>query len=112
MRALLRRSQLASESTLEFLGLSLDPKTHEVRRDGDPLRLTPREFELLRLFLRNPRRVLTREQISRHVWGHDAEGEVGYVDSAIKELRKKLEADDHPRLIQTVRGYGYALREE
>jgi DNA-binding response OmpR family regulator len=56
--------------------------------------------------------VLTREQISRHVWGHDSPGEVGYVDSAIKELRKKLEADDHPRLIQTVRGYGYALREE
>lgn len=112
VRALLRRSQILSDSTLEFLGIVLDTKTHEARRDGEVLKLTPREFELLRLFLRNPRRVLTREQISQHVWGQDFAGESNFVDTAIKDLRKKLEADKHPRVIQTVRGYGYALREE
>ncbi|MFN8534026.1 MAG: bifunctional alpha,alpha-trehalose-phosphate synthase (UDP-forming)/trehalose-phosphatase [Dehalococcoidia bacterium] len=112
VRALLRRSQRVSDSALEYLGLAIDPKSHEARRGGETLKLSPREFELLRLFLRNPRRVLTREQVSQHVWGPEGEGDPSHVDNAIKELRKKLEADQHPRLIQTVRGYGYALREE
>jgi trehalose 6-phosphate synthase/phosphatase len=112
VRALLRRSQAAADSTLEYADISLDTHTHEVLAGGQSVKLTPREFELLRLFLRNPRRVLTREQISQHVWGYGFEGESNFVDTAVKDLRKKLEAGERPRLIQTVRGYGYALRED
>jgi two-component system response regulator MprA len=111
-RALLRRAQPECEHTLEYADVSLDLESHEASRAGEPLRLTPREYELLALFLRHPRQVLSREQLCQHVWGYAFEGESNFVDVAVKELRKKLESDDRPRLIQTVRGYGYALREE
>jgi two-component system response regulator MprA len=75
------------------------------------LRLTPREYELLEVFLRHPRQALSRDQLCQQVWGYAFEGESNFVDVAVKELRRKLEADGHSRLIQTVRGYGYALRE-
>ncbi len=81
-------------------------------RAGAPVKLTAREFELLRLFLRNPRQVLTREQICQQVWGYEFDNESNFIDAIVKDLRKKLETTDRPRLIQTVRGYGYALREE
>jgi DNA-binding response OmpR family regulator len=74
--------------------------------------LTPREFDLLEVMLRHPRQVLSREQLCQQVWGYAFEGESNFIDVAIKELRKKLEVNGLPRLIQTVRGYGYALREE
>ncbi len=112
VRALLRRTQAPTEKTLQYADLRLDLDTREAERGGEPLRLTPREFELLALFLRHPRQVLSREQLCQRVWGFAFEGESNFVDVAVKELRKKLSAGDRPRLIQTVRGYGYALREE
>jgi two-component system response regulator MprA len=112
VRALLRRAQSQDERVLEYADLSLDLVEHEVSRAGQPLKLTPREFELLTVFLRHPRQVLSREQLCQQVWGFAFEGESNFVDVAVKELRRKLEIGDRPRLIQTVRGYGYALREE
>ena len=111
-RALLRRAYPEAGNVLELADLRLNLDTREAFRDGEPLRLSPREFELLALFLRHPRRVLSREQLCQHVWGYAFEGESNFIDVAIKELRRKLEEGDRPRLIQTVRGYGYALREE
>lgn len=112
VRAQLRRSQHRADRLLQYADLRLDLETREATRLGEPLRLTPREFELLAAFLGHPRQVLSREQLCQRVWGFAFEGESNFVDVAVKELRKKLEADGRPRLIQTVRGFGYALREE
>ncbi|MBI4499497.1 MAG: response regulator transcription factor [Chloroflexi bacterium] len=111
-RALLRRAQPQAQGTLEFADLVLDLQAHEAFRAEEPLKLTPREYELLVFFLRHPRQALSREQLCQHVWGYAFEGESNFIDVAVKELRKKLEANGQSRLIQTVRGYGYALREE
>jgi two-component system, OmpR family, response regulator MprA len=112
VRALLRRSQPEGEGTLTYADLSLDLTAREAYRGGQHLRLTPREYELLVLFMHHPRQALSREQICQQVWGYAFEGESNFVDVAIKELRKKLEAEGAERLIQTVRGFGYALKEE
>jgi two-component system response regulator MprA len=109
-RALLRRLQPRQVEILRFHDVELVPSTREVKRDGSPLELTAREFELLELFLRHPRQVLTREQILQDVWGFDYLGDSNLVDVRIKYLRDKLEVGGRPRLIQTVRGAGYALR--
>jgi two-component system response regulator MprA len=111
VRALLRRNQPAGKS-LAYEDVVLDPETKEVSRGGETLRLTPNEFKLLETFLRHPRRVLTREQLAQQVWGIAYEGESNFIDVAVKELRRKLEAGGRPRLIQTVRGFGYALRDD
>jgi two-component system response regulator MprA len=111
-RALLRRAQPRTEKQLQYADVQLDLDTREARRGGESLRLTPREQELLALFLRHPRQVLSRAQLCQRVWGFEFEGESNFVDVAVKELRRKLETGGRPRLIQTVRGYGYALREE
>ena len=110
--ALLRRRapQPASER-LSYADLELDPGTREVWRGGQPLDLTAREFDLLAFFLRHPRQVLTRDQLFRGVWGSDYLGGSNIIDANISYLRDKLEADGRPRLLQTVRGVGYALRE-
>jgi two-component system response regulator MprA len=112
VRALHRRFQSASPARLEYADLVLDTGTREVFRGGKGLNVTPREFDLLEVLLRHPRQVLSREQLCQQVWGYAFEGESNFIDVAIKELRKKLEAEGMARLIQTVRGYGYALREE
>jgi two-component system response regulator MprA len=112
VRALLRRANRQTESVLAYVDVHLDAATREASRGGRPLGLTPREFELLEVFLRHPRQVLSREQLCQHVWGYAFAGESNFIDVAVKELRKKLESDGDSRLIQTVRGYGYALREE
>jgi two-component system response regulator MprA len=112
VRALLRRVRPEAEGVLDYADLTLNLDTREAFRAGEPLRLTPREFELLAVFLRHPRQVLSREQLCQHVWGYAFEGESNFVDVAVKELRKKLEAGGRPRLVQTVRGFGYALRED
>jgi two-component system response regulator MprA len=112
VRALLRRAQPASGESLTYADVRLDPLTGEASRGGEPLRLTRREYELLELFLQHPRQAFSRDQLCQQVWGYAFEGESNFIDVAIKELRKKLEAGDRPRLIQTVRGLGYALREE
>jgi two-component system, OmpR family, response regulator MprA len=112
MRALLRRTSGGSGEVLRFGDLELDPRTREVRRGGEPIDLTRTEFSLLELFLLNPRQVLTRSLIFERVWGYDFGLSSNSLDVYIGYLRRKTEAGGAPRLIQTVRGVGYALREQ
>ena len=113
VHALLRRIEPGPESQpLAYAGLTLDPTTHQARRDGRPLALTLTEFNLLHLFLRHPRQVLERGQILNQVWGYDFGGDDNVLEIYVGYLRKKLEANGSPRLIHTVRGVGYVLREE
>jgi two-component system response regulator MprA len=112
IRALLRRASESSEELLRFADLDLDPGTREVRRGGERIELTRTEFALLELFMRNPRQVLTRSIIFERVWGYDFGFASNSLDVYIGYLRRKTEAGDRPRLIQTVRGVGYALREQ
>jgi two-component system response regulator MprA len=109
IRAVLRRRQ-NGEETLAYSGLTLNPGTHEVRRGEREVELTAIEYELLLLFMRHPRQVLTREQILWQVWGQREVPDTNVLDVHIGHLRRKLEAGDEPRLIQTIRGIGYALR--
>jgi two-component system, OmpR family, response regulator MprA len=111
VRALLRRTHEDGTDKLVFADLELEPGTREVRRDGEPIDLTRTEFSLLELFMRNPRQVLTRSVIFERVWGYDFGFGSNSLDVYIGYLRRKTEAGDRPRLIQTVRGVGYALRE-
>jgi two-component system response regulator MprA len=113
MRALLRRSgdDGAATDKLRFADLELDPGTREVTRGGEPIELTRTEFSLLELFLRNPRQVLTRSIIFERVWGYDFGFASNSLDVYIGYLRRKTEPGGQPRLIHTVRGVGYALRE-
>ena len=112
VRALLRRSQEDGSERLSFGDLELDPGTREVTRGGEAIELTRTEFSLLELFLRNPRQVLTRSIIFERVWGYDFGLGSNSLDVYIGYLRRKTEAGGKPRLIQTVRGVGYALREQ
>ena len=111
VRALLRRHQPREEETLRFSDLSLNTATREVRRGNDPIELTAQEFDLLELFMRHPRQVLKRDLIYERVWGYDFEGESNVIEVYIRYLRSKLEVRDKPRLIHTVRGVGYVLKE-
>jgi two-component system, OmpR family, response regulator MprA len=112
LRALLRRSSNgAPDDVLRFADVELDPRAHQVRRGGEEIELTRTEFSLLELFLRNPRQVLTRSIIFERVWGYDFGYASNSLDVYIGYLRRKTEAGGRPRLIQTVRGVGYALRE-
>ncbi len=112
MRALLRRTTDDTDVALRFADIELDPGTREVRRSGDLIELTRTEFSLLELFLLNPRQVLTRSIIFERVWGYDFGFASNSLDVYIGYLRRKTEAGDKPRLIHTVRGVGYALREQ
>jgi two-component system, OmpR family, response regulator MprA len=111
VRALLRRTANGSGETLRFADLELNPGTREVRRGDEQIELTRTEFSLLELFLLNPRQVLTRSIIFERVWGYDFGFASNSLDVYIGYLRRKTEAGRKPRLIQTVRGVGYALRE-
>jgi two-component system response regulator MprA len=111
LRALLRRSAEEADGVLRFSDVELDPATREVRRGGDAIDLTRTEFNLLELFMRNPRQVLTRSIIFERVWGYDFGFASNSLDVYIGYLRRKTEAGGRPRLIQTIRGVGYALRE-
>ena len=111
VRALLRRTAAGEGDVLRFADLELDPSTREVRRGGEEIELTRTEFSLLELFLRNPRQVLTRSLIFERVWGYDFGTGSNSLDVYIGYLRRKTEAGGRPRLIHTVRGVGYALRE-
>ncbi|TML60254.1 MAG: response regulator transcription factor [Actinobacteria bacterium] len=111
VRALLRRTTAGEDELLRFADLELNPGTREVRRSSDPIELTRTEFALLELFLTNPRQVLTRSIIFERVWGYDFGFASNSLDVYIGYLRRKTEAGGKPRLIQTVRGVGYALRE-
>jgi len=111
IRALLRRSAPSDDEVLRFSDLSLDPGTREVRRGGRLIELTRTEFLLLELLLRNARQVLTRELIFDRVWGYDFGANSNSLEVYIGYLRRKTEAGGEPRLIHTVRGVGYVLRE-
>jgi two-component system, OmpR family, response regulator MprA len=111
LRALLRRASPAVDGVLRFADLELDTGTREVRRGGDPIELTRTEFNLLELFMVNPRQVLTRSIIFERVWGYDFGFASNSLDVYIGYLRRKTETGGKPRLIHTVRGVGYALRE-
>jgi len=111
VRALLRRTDAGSGDVLRYADLELDPRSREVRRGGEPLELTRTEFSLLELFMLNPRQVLTRSVIFERVWGYDFGYGSNSLDVYIGYLRRKTELGGRPRLIQTVRGVGYALRE-
>jgi two-component system, OmpR family, response regulator MprA len=120
IRALLRRSLLTAPpepapdapETLAFADLRLDPRTREVWRGEHPLRLTRTEFTILEVFLRHPRQVLTRAVLFEHVWGYDFGETSNSIHVYLGYLRRKLEADGSPRLLHTVRGVGFVLREE
>jgi two-component system, OmpR family, response regulator MprA len=113
LRALLRRAGNGDEAqdVLRFSDLELDLGTREVQRGRRPIELTRTEFALLELFLRNPRQVLTRSIIFERVWGYDFGPTSNSLDVYIGYLRRKTEEGDEPRLIHTIRGVGYALRE-
>ncbi|MCK6627305.1 MAG: response regulator transcription factor [Anaerolineae bacterium] len=112
LRALLRRAKFTlAETTLTYADLSLDPVTRETRRGSRQFELTPKEFELLHLFMRYPRQVLVRDRILEEIWSYDFGGEDNVLEVYVGYLRKKIEANGEPRLIHTVRGVGYVLRE-
>lgn len=112
LRALLRRSKITdTDSPLTYADLYLDPTSRETRRGERLFELTPKEFELFYLLMRHPRQVLIRDRILEEVWGYDFGGEDNVLEVYIGYLRKKTEAGGEPRLIQTVRGVGYVLRE-
>ena len=112
IRALLRRARPVTAGLVRFADLTIDPSARRVRRGDRVVELTAREHDLLELFARNPRQVFSRELIFERLWGSDFLGESNLIDVHIKRLRDKLEAGGEPRLVQTVRGVGYALREE
>jgi two-component system, OmpR family, response regulator MprA len=113
IHALLRRPSVnLKDEAASYADLRLDPVTREVWRATRRVDLTAKEFDLLRYLLRHPRQVLTRDQILQEVWGYDFGGEDNVLEVYVGYLRKKTEAAGEPRLIQTVRGVGYALRED
>lgn len=110
-RALLRRRQPREGEMLRFSDLSLDTATMEVKRGNESIDLTAQEFELLELFMRHPRQVLKRELIYDRVWGYNFEGDSNVIEVYVRYLRIKLESGGRPKLIHTVRGVGYVLKE-
>ncbi|GAB4145761.1 MAG: response regulator transcription factor [Candidatus Promineifilaceae bacterium] len=112
VRALLRRAQPAKPQVYRFADLELDTGTRQGRRAGKTFDLTAKEYELLELFMRHPRQVLTRDVIFDRVWNYDFGGESNIIEVYVRYLRQKTEQDNLPRLIHTVRGIGYVLREE
>jgi two-component system, OmpR family, response regulator MprA len=113
LRAVLRRRQpVAVQETMRFADLTINPNTREVWRGNQRIDLTAREFDLLLLFMQHPRQVLTRDVIYDRIWGYDFGGESNIIEVYIRYLRTKLEEGNRPRLIHTLRGVGYVLREE
>ncbi len=112
VRALLRRHQPKEGEILRFSDLTLDTATREVRRRNKVIELTTQEYNLLELFMRHPRQVLTRGLIYERVWGFDFEGSSNVMEVYVRYLRSKLEDGGRPRLIHSVRGVGYVLKEQ
>ncbi len=111
VRALLRRRQPGEGEILRFSDLLLNTMTRETKRSNEAIELTVQEFDLLELFLRHPRQVLKRDLIYERVWGYNFEGESNVIEVYVRYLRSKLEAGGKPRLIHTIRGVGYVLKE-
>ncbi len=113
VHALLRRTQPSGKpEILKYADLQLDTGTRLAKRGNRQFELTAKEYDLLEYFMRNPRQVLTRDQILDRVWGYDFGGESNVLEVYIRYLRQKTEAAGEPRLIHTVRSVGYVLREE
>jgi two-component system response regulator MprA len=112
IRALLRRAAPAQPEVMRFADLTLDTGTRQAFRADRPIELTAKEYELLELFMRHPRQVLTREVIYDRVWGYDFGGESNIIEVYVRYLRQKTEAHNETRLLHTVRGVGYVLRED
>lgn len=112
IRALLRRTQTPKQKSYTFADLVLDTGTRRAQRKDRVIDLTAKEYELLELFMRNPRQVLTREMIYDNVWGYDFGGESNIIEVYVRYLRQKLEEGKEPRLLHTVRGMGYVMRED
>ncbi|MBV7336930.1 response regulator transcription factor [Chloroflexi bacterium TSY] len=111
LRALFRRHKMdATPEIYTYADLSLNPRTRQVFRGDDEIQLTAKEFDLLELFMRHPNQVLTRDLIYEHIWEYDFGGESNIIEVYIRYLRTKMEAGNRERLLQTVRGVGYALR--
>lgn len=111
VRAQLRRRQPSEVEVLRFADLALDTGTHSARRGAREIALTTTEYELLLQFMRHPRQVLQKEQLTEKVWGYDFGGNYNVLEVYVRYLRQKLEAGGEPRLIHTLRGAGYVLRE-
>jgi heavy metal response regulator len=111
VRALLRRGTPTQAPILRLADLQLNPVSREVTRAGRPIVLTAKEFALLEFFLRQPGRVLSRALIAQHVWGVDFDTFTNVIDVYVNYLRKKIDADFAPKLLHTVRGVGYVLKE-
>ena len=111
IRALLRRAQPSRPQVLRFADLTLDTGTRQASRGERVVSLTAKEYELLELFMRHPRQVLTRDMIFDRVWGYDFGGESNIIEVYMRYLRQKLEIGSEARLLHTVRGMGYVLRE-
>lgn len=111
VRALLRRGTPTQSTILTVADVSLDPVSRQVTRAGRKIDLTAKEFALLEFFLRNPGRVLSRALIAQHVWGVDFDTFTNVIDVYVKYLRKKIDTDFEPKLIHTIRGAGYVLKE-
>ncbi|HWB67541.1 MAG TPA: response regulator transcription factor, partial [Mycobacteriales bacterium] len=113
IRAVLRRAQggdgVRSTSVLRYGDLELDDSSHEVLKAGKPVTLSPTEYKLLRYFLQNPQRVLSKAQILDHVWHYDFDGDANVVESYVSYLRRKIDTTQ-PRLLHTIRSVGYVLR--
>ena len=111
VRALLRRGGPAAPAVLQLADLRLDPVTREVTRAGQRIDLTAREYALLEFFLRRAGQVMSRAVIAHHVWGIDFDTFTNVIDVYVNYLRKKIDADFEPKLLHTVRGVGYVLKE-
>jgi two-component system response regulator MprA len=111
IRALFRRATPAKPDVITFADLKLDTGTHRASRGDRVIDLTAKEYELMELFMQNPRQVLTRDLIFDRVWGYDFGGESNIIEVYVRYLRQKTEEGGEPRLIHTVRGVGYVLRE-
>ena len=111
VRVLLRRATLERAPVLRFGSLTLDMGTRQAQRGGRAIDLTTTEYELLRQFLEHPRQVLSKEVLMDRVWGYDFNGSTNVLETYVKQLRQKLEAEGEERLIHTLRGTGYVLRE-
>jgi len=112
IRALLRRTGPGEPETLRFADLVLDTGTHRARRGERVIDLTAKEYDLLEMFMRHPRQVLTREVIYDRVWGYDFGGESNIIEVYVRYLRQKIETEGEGKLLHTVRGVGYVLRED
>lgn len=109
LQANLRRPQIIEEQILRWRDVAINPETREAWRDGDPLELTQREFDLLAVFIREPRRVFSKDHLLELVWGHDFEGGPNIVETYISYLRAKIDRPEQRSFIRTVRGVGYGL---